>query len=138
MPPKLRDRVLLLVLAAGMITVGVLHFVDPEPFVRIVPPQLPAPLALVLVSGAFEILGGIGVLVPRSRRFAAWGLVALFVAVFPANVHMAVAGIQPVPDQPVPPWAAWARLPFQAVFVAWAWWFTRDATQAEMRRRSGA
>jgi uncharacterized membrane protein len=110
-------------LAAGMIGAGLLHFTFPAPYVRIVPAFLPSPLALVHASGAFEILGGAGLLVERTRRWAAWGLVALFVAVFPANVNMAVHRI----GFDGPPWVLWARLPLQGVLVAWAWWYTRDA-----------
>jgi len=75
-------------LAAAMVAIGVLHFVRPKPFVRIVPKYLPAPLTLVYVSGFFEILGGIGLLIPETRVWAAWGLIALYVAVFPANINM--------------------------------------------------
>src|SRR5579862_4400230 len=82
--------VLRFILSFAMMFVGVSHFTNPEPFVRIVPKALPSPLALVYVSGFFEFLGGAGLLVPRARRAAAWGLVALYVAVFPANVNMAV------------------------------------------------
>ena len=62
---------------------------------------------------------------PMTRRAAAWGLVALYVAVFPANIYMAVAGIQLDPANPMPEWAGCARLPFQALLIAWAWWYTR-------------
>lgn len=112
-----------------MIAVGVLHFTDPTPFVRIVPPWLPAPLWLVWISGAAEIALGALVLVPRPRArwLARWGLVALYVAVFPANVHMAVNGVQLDPAEPIPAWVAWARLPLQALFIAWALWVTRPA-----------
>ena len=113
--PKLRY-----LLAAGMTAIGVLHFVTPEPFMRIVPPSFGDARFLVLLSGVFEILGGLGLILPLTRRFAAWGLVALFVAVFPANVYMAVEGIQIDPAQPMPTWVPWLRLPFQAVFIAWA------------------
>lgn len=109
-------------LAATMVAVGVAHVVEPEPFVRIVPPVLPAPRFLVYLSGLFEILGGLGLLVPWSRRFSGWGLIALYVAVFPANVYMAWSGVSPVPGVEVSPWAAWGRLPFQLVFIAWAWY----------------
>jgi uncharacterized membrane protein len=131
MPPRLRVKTALrLLLAALMIAAGVLHFAFPAPYVRIVPALLPAPLALVYVSGAFEILGGVGLLVAATRRWAAWGLVALFVAVFPANVNMAVHRI----GFDGPPWVLWARLPLQAVLVAWAWWFTREPGRDEGRR----
>ncbi len=118
-------RAALWALSLFMLAVGVMHFVDPGPFERIGPPPLPG-RATVYLSGIFEILGGAGLLVPKTRRAAAWGLVALFVAIFPANIYMAVADIQLDPEAPVPSWVAWARLPFQAGFIAWAWWFTRD------------
>ena len=107
-------------LAAGMVAIGVLHFVTPEPFMRIVPPSFGDARFLVLLSGVFEVLGGLGLVIPATRRFAAWGLVALFIAVFPANVYMATEGIQIDPSRPMPEWGAWLRLPFQAVFIGWA------------------
>ena len=107
-----------------MVSIGVLHLLKPDKFVAIVPDWLPAPRLLVAVSGVFEILGGLGLLVKRVRRAAAWGLVALFIAVFPANVNMAVNKI--FTDNP---WILWGRLPFQAVLIAWAWWFTRPDTK---------
>ncbi len=110
-----------LVLAGLMIAAGVLHFATPEPYERIVPAALPARRTLVYVSGFFEIAGGLGLLLARTRRLAAWGLVLLYVAVFPANVNMAVHRI----GFRGPPWVLWARLPLQAVLVAWAWWLTR-------------
>ncbi|MFW6067607.1 MAG: DoxX family protein [Myxococcota bacterium] len=117
-------RIALWALAAFMVAIGTTHFLRPEPFVEIVPPFLPAPLTLVYVSGACEILGGLGVLYPATRRIAAWGLIALYVAVFPANIYMAVENV-PIGGVQPPPWALWARLPLQLVFIAWAWWFTR-------------
>ena len=78
-------------IAAAFVGAGVMHFVKPKPFVAIVPPFLPNALALVYLSGAAEILGGIGVLVPGLRVWAGWGLIALLVAVFPANIYMALA-----------------------------------------------
>ncbi|MBX7096967.1 MAG: DoxX family protein [Myxococcaceae bacterium] len=104
---------------------GVLHFVTPEPFVRIVPPWLPSPLLLVWVSGVAEIALAALLLVPRARRLASYGLVALLVAVFPANVHMALAQVQMDPEHPAPAWFPWARLPFQALFIAVALWVGR-------------
>lgn len=103
---------------------GWLHLVRPEPFLQIMPPYLPWHRELVLWSGVFEILGGVGLLVPQLARKAAWGLVALLVAVFPANVYMATDHIQ-VNGFPPEPWMAWARLPFQAVFIALCLWCTR-------------
>ena len=126
-PPLLRRfaRPLLYLLAFNMVAVGVMHFVSPEPFMRIVPPAFGDARTLVYVSGVFEILGGLGLLIPATRRAAAWGLIALFVAVFPANLYMATQGIQLFPENPAPEWAAWVRLPFQFLFIAWAYLFTR-------------
>jgi uncharacterized membrane protein len=113
------------VLAVAIIIVGITHFTHTDQFVRIVPPQLPAPASLVYVSGVFEILGGIGLLIPIASVAAAWGLVALFVAVFPANINQAINSI-PIDGIPHYPLLYWFRLPFQAVLIAWAWWYTRN------------
>ena len=126
-----------ILLGVAMIGVGVLHFVRPEGFVKIVPSYLPSPLGLVYVSGFFEILGGAGVLVPRTQRAAAWGLVLLYLAVFPANVNMAIHGIQLDDQHPVPTAALWLRLPLQLLLIAWAWWYTR-AEHGALTAGSGA
>jgi uncharacterized membrane protein len=116
--PAMRRRVRLrYVLAGAMVTVGLLHVVFPWWFVSIVPAALPAPFVLVVVSGVFEVLGGVGLLVPRARRAASIGLVLLYVAVFPANINMVV---HPALGHGIPEWLLWARLPLQAVFIAWA------------------
>jgi len=81
------------------------------------------PRTLVLASGVFEILGGLGLLLTRTRAIAAWGLIALFIAVFPANVNMAVNRIG-FGRRPPPAWLLWARLPLQALLIAWAYVFT--------------
>ena len=110
-------------LATFMVGVGALHFLSPEFFVRIVPDYLPAHALLVQVSGVFEVAGGVGILVPRVRRAASLGLVALYVAVFPANVNMVV---HPELGGSVPTWFLWARLPLQGVLIVWALWAGRD------------
>lgn len=112
------------VLTVFMVAAGVNHFVSPAPYVGMMPPQLPAPLTLVYVSGVAEIAGGLGLILPATRRLAAWGLIALFIAVFPANLHMAIHHL-PLGTRVVPAWALWARLPLQIVFIAWAALFTR-------------
>lgn len=113
-----------ILLAAFIVTAGILHFVTPAPFVKIVPDYLPAHLEIVYISGFFEILGGIGLLVPFVSQAAAWGLIALFIAVFPANINMAINNIDI--GIPLEPWMLWARLPLQGVLIAWAWWLTRE------------
>jgi uncharacterized membrane protein len=100
------------------ILAGVMHFVIPRAYVGIVPPRLPAPRAIVYASGVAEIAGGAGVLHPQTRRAASAWSVATLVAVFPANVHMALH-----PDRYRVPGgrvALWLRLPLQALFIAWA------------------
>ncbi|MDX1420002.1 MAG: hypothetical protein R3181_08555 [Rubricoccaceae bacterium] len=93
----------------------------PDAYVAIMPPALPGPRLLVLLSGAFEVLGGLGVLLrPPVRRWAGWGLAALLVAVFPANVHMAAEGIGV--EGAVGQALLWLRLPLQAALIAWALW----------------
>lgn len=122
LPQRRSRRWALLGLAVVFVAAGVNHFVMPEVYVRIMPPYLPAPKALVYLSGAFEILGGLGVLPRATRAAAGWGLVALLIAVFPANLHMA---LHPEQFASVPAWALYARLPFQLVLIGWAYWATR-------------
>lgn len=117
-------------LAALMMTMGTLHFVKPQFFIDIVPDYLPAPELLVQVSGVFELLGGLGLLVPMTRRFSAFGLIALFVAVFPANVYMATHHITPTGTPVLPVFLLWARLPLQAVLIWWAYGVARVAKPA--------
>jgi uncharacterized membrane protein len=97
---------------------GGMHFVIPKAYRRIIPPYVPAPKAMVYVSGAAEIVGGAGLMHARLRRPAGWWLLATLLAVFPANVHMAT---HPEEFPRIPGGAAtlWARLPFQGVFAAW-------------------
>lgn len=98
---------------------GTAHFVWPAAFVRIVPPYLPAPHALVYLSGVAELLGVVGVLVPGLRAYAGWGLRLLLVAVFPANVHMA---LHPSEFERIPAWTLYLRLPLQFVLIGWIYW----------------
>lgn len=123
-----RKEILRGVLAVCIIVVGITHFIRPEQYARIVPPQLPYPFELVYISGFFEILGGIGLLIPYVSVAAAWGLIALFIAVFPANINQAINNI-PIDGIPHHQALYWARLPFQAVLIAWAWWYTRKPEQ---------
>ncbi len=97
---------------------GINHFVNPGMYVKIIPDYLPAPEALNLISGAAEVAGGLGVFIPGLRKAAGWGLIALLIAVFPANIQMVFDGW---PGGGVPAWVLWARLPLQGVFVWWVW-----------------
>lgn len=107
--------------ATLFIYVGVMHFVTPKMFIDIVPTYLPAAALLVYISGVAEIAGGVGLLVPACRRAAGLGLLALLIAVFPANIHMAINQL-PFDGKPVPVAMLWLRLPLQFVLMAWVWW----------------
>jgi uncharacterized membrane protein len=97
---------------------GVMHFVIPRAYRRIMPPYVPAHKAMVYASGVAEIAGGAGLMLPGQRRHAGWWLIATMAAVFPANLHMALHP-EEFPKVPGGAPALWARLPFQGVFIAW-------------------
>ncbi len=107
-----------LLLGAFFVGAGLLHFAKPEPYESILPDALPAHRELVYLSGVAEILGGAGVLSDRTTWWAGWWLIATMVAVFPANVNMAVEAER---FRSVPEALLWARLPLQAVLVHWIW-----------------
>jgi len=109
-----------LLLSAFFIVAGICHFVFPAAYLAIVPPFLPWPEGLVWISGIAEIAGGIGVLLESTRRVAGYGLIALLVAVFPANVYAVFAGTT-IDGWAVPTWLLWLRLPFQAALIVWVW-----------------
>jgi len=112
-------------LALFFIVAGILHFVFPDPYLRMVPPVLPGHKAIVWISGVAEIAGGIGLMFPRWRSSAAWGLVLLLIAVFPANIYMAVAHV-PYAGLLGKSWVQWLRLPLQLPLIYWAWRYTRE------------
>ena len=109
------------VLAIFLIGAGISHFVNPAFFLKIMPPYLPLHKELVLVSGIFEVLLGVLLLVPPYSRWAAWGIVALLIAVFPANLYV----FQHQELIPASPLVHLLRLPLQGVFIVWAYWYTR-------------
>ena len=114
-------------LAALFIVGGIGHFVSTATYQRLMPPGLPYPRELVLLSGVIEAALGLGLLVPRTQRVAAWLLIPTLIAIFPANVYAALTADTPQTAMgDVPGWVAWGRLPLQAVLIAWAWWYTRE------------
>ena len=133
---KVRGGTSRIVLAALFAFAGTMHFVIPDQYAAIMPPWLPVHRALVYASGVAEIVGGIGLLVPRTRRAAGIGLILLLIAVWPANLQMLLnaraAGA-----------SAWAqtllllRLPLQLVLIAWVWRASRDGSASSRTRRSG-
>ena len=104
------------------IVAGISHFRFSGVYMRIVPPLLPYPKLIVQVSGAIEIFLGLLLFVPAWTRLAAWGLIALLIAVFPANIFMTM---HPERFAQVPVWLLWGRLPLQGLLIAWAWRYTK-------------
>lgn len=116
-------------LGAIFIGAGVNHFVMPRAYARIVPPSLRGSAGeVVALSGAAEIAGGVGVLLPWTRRPAGLGLIALLAAVFPANLYMART---PQEFHKIPRWALYARLPLQPLMMWWSWRVTRRRPASE-------
>lgn len=109
-------------LAFGFVLAGVNHFVSTDFYLKMMPPYLPAHLFLVYLSGIFEIALGILLLIPKFTRIAAWGLIGLLIAVFPANIFMAQHAEF---FSEFSPTALYLRLPVQTVLIVWAFWFTR-------------
>ena len=110
-------------MAIFMVGAGTMHFVKPDFYMKIMPPYLPLHLELVYLSGFFEVGLGLLLLVPRFSRLAAWGIIALLIAVFPANIYL----FQHQELLPASPMLHLLRLPLQAVFILWAFWLTRPS-----------
>jgi uncharacterized membrane protein len=121
-PAGLPKRFALFGLSLFFVLAGANHFLNPDFYVDMMPPYLPAHLELVYLSGLLESLGGAAVLAPSLRSRSGWGLVLLLVAVFPANVHMAV---NPDLFPGMSSAALYVRLPLQIPLIAWAYWATR-------------
>lgn len=110
------------IIAGLFLLTGLLHFIRPQVFVNIMPDYIPNHLLMVYLSGGAEILGGIGILFPQAQSMAAWGLILLLLAVFPANINMTVEAIQKQGY-----WSWWSmatmlRLPLQFVLIYWIYW----------------
>ncbi len=112
-------------LGVTFVFTGTLHFLRPKMYEAIMPPYVPAHAEMVAVSGAAEIAGGVAALFPRWHPFARFWLIALLVAVFPANVHMAINPEDIKGASDIPRWLLWARLPVQGLFAAWVLHATR-------------
>ena len=112
----------IVIMSIFYISVGVNHFIIPEWFLQIVPPRLPYKLELVYISGFLEIILGVMLLIPATRFYAAWGLILLLIAVYPANIYLAQTNGAAMNTTPL---VAWGRLPFQFVFIALAYWHTK-------------
>ncbi|HET6325628.1 MAG TPA: MauE/DoxX family redox-associated membrane protein [Planctomycetaceae bacterium] len=109
------------VFAACFVAAGILHFVNPEFYLKIMPPYIPLHLEMVYLSGVAEILLGAMLMFSDVQRLAAWGLILLLIAVFPANIY----AYQHQDLLPAPPLLHLLRLPLQGVLILWAYWYTR-------------
>ncbi|GAC1447470.1 MAG: DoxX family protein [Isosphaeraceae bacterium] len=118
---KTWNRVGKWVFAALFLSAGIGHLLAPKFYLKIMPPSLPFPLALVVLSGVIEIILGILLVVPAYSRLAAWGIIALLIAVFPANFYM----YQHYELFSVPPLVLLLRLPMQGLLILWAFVYTR-------------
>ena len=125
LPSSRLRRYALLALVLLFVASGVAHFVRPDVYLPMMPPYLPAPLLLIYLSGAFEIVGGLAALHPKLRAAAGWGLAALLVVFTSVHVHMA---LHPAQFPGFPEWGLWTRVLFQGVLIAWAIWATQPTT----------
>ncbi len=107
------------------IAAGANHFINPKFYLSIMPPYLPFPYTLVILSGIAEVILGVGLLIPQVSQYAAWGLILLLIAVLPANIHMAT---HPELYPTIPSLMLWFRLPLQGMLILWAYWYTRVGT----------
>ena len=112
-------------LAAFFSFAGTMHFIRPRPYEAIVPPPFPKKES-VAISGVAEIVGAVAVLHPATRRAGRWWLIGLLLAIFPANVYMAVRPERIPEIGRIPRWALWARLPLQPLAMLWVWRATGD------------
>lgn len=119
---QIAKQILKWLFGVAFVFAGALHFTHAEYYLKIMPPVLPAPLFLVYLSGVFEVGLGVLLLIPKYMRRAAYGLIALLIAVFPANIYMAA---NPQIFSQFSPAALYARLPLQIVLIGFMFWFTK-------------
>ena len=110
----------LFILGAFFVFAGLNHFLNTKFYLAMMPPYIPAHYELVIFTGVLEILGGIGLIFPFTRTWAGYGLILLLIAVFPANIYMAM---NPEKFANVSPrWALYLRLPLQFLLIYWIYW----------------
>jgi len=112
----------IIIMSLFYIGVGTNHIINPNWFVRIIPPILPFKIAIVYISGIFEIILGSLLIFPKTRFIAGWGLIILLLAVYPANIYVALTNGEAMDTTPM---IAWGRLPFQFVFIGLAYWHSK-------------
>ena len=124
LPEGIWRRLALFGLSIFFISFGFDHFINPDFYSSIMPPAFPLHLEAVYISGFFEIMGGLGLLISRFRKISGWGLLALLIAVYPANIYMAISP-EAFPDVPI--YVLYLRLLVQFIFFYWAFSLTRPA-----------
>jgi uncharacterized membrane protein len=122
-------------MALAYVAAGINHFLHPDFYLAIMPPWLPAHAMLVAISGVAEIFLGLGILFYPTRRLASWGIIALLIAVFPANVQMAINYYQ---DGNPRLWLALLRLPLQGLLIWWAWLYTRPLSHPPQKKKASS
>ncbi len=118
-------------LGVAFIGAGINHFLNSEFYTAIMPPYIPYHLKIVYLSGILEILGGLGILVPKTQRWAGYGLIALLLAVFPANIYMAMNS--ELFKNIAPAWALYLRLPLQFILIAWVYWSIDETSRNNIK-----
>lgn len=108
-------------MGAFFVFAGIMHFVKPKMYLRMMPPYIPWPSFMVYASGVAEFLLGLALFYEPIRNYAAWGIIALLIAIFPANIQML---IEYKKFKPIPRWGLILRLPLQAVLIWWAYQYT--------------
>lgn len=113
-------------LGLGYLMIGINHFLEPDFFLKIMPPYLPWHLELVYISGAFEIVLGLSLMISKLRKYAAWGIIFLLIAVYPANIYLAFNEAPQKALDISPFLASWVRLPIQFVLLGFAYWHSKE------------
>ena len=118
------------ILALAFAGAGVNHFVNPQFYVPLIPPPLPAPGVWNALAGAAEIAGGVGLLIPALRRAAAWGIVLMLLGFLWVHVEMLLNPGRTAAGRAAPAWLLWGRVPLQGVLIAWTLWVGRPADRS--------
>ena len=113
---------MVLATTAMFVMIGLMHLRKPEQLTYMVPKFLPNARLLVLLSGVAEIVLGIALLIAETHNWAAWGLILLLIAMFPANINVAVNKLPAPGGLPSSPWYVWSRLLFQPLYIIWIWY----------------
>jgi uncharacterized membrane protein len=112
----------LIILTIGYVAAGINHFINPEGYIRIIPPYIPLPVLCNYLAGAFEILFGLTLIAKSTRRLAVYGICLMLIAFMPVHIQMLIDAPFKLNTFTVTPLVAWVRLALQPVLVVWVWW----------------